>query len=338
MLLLKNAINMSDNIQQNIFSSIKAILPANLSLVDEVADLLGMSIDSAYRRIRNEKSLSIEEVVLLCKKYNLSLDAQMHLDNNSVIFLNTKTNKADISFTHHLKNVLLQIQQLANTPNSLMHYFAKDVPLFHYFQFNELAAFKFYAWKNTILKSSGSPKKFALREAISKENKQLCKNIMDAYIAFDSNEIWSLETINSTIRQIEYCKEAMLFEDEGDVSLLFAQLNELVAHIEMQCNTGKKSSKLNTKQTGTEGKLKVYYNPVVLGDNMILMEINGMQKVYLNHSILNYIYTVDEVFCNNAKESLQTILQHSTLISESGSKERNKYFNALRKEIAQYNK
>jgi hypothetical protein len=329
---------MSQNIQQNIFNSIKTILPANLSLVDEVADLLDMSIDSAYRRIRNEKLLSIDEVVILCKKYNISLDAQMHLDSNSVVFLNTKTNKADVSFNHHLKNVLFQIQQLAATPNSLMYYFAKDVPLFHYFQFNELASFKFYAWKNTILKSNGSTKKFVLSEAISKENKTLCKNIMDAYITFDSNEIWSLETINSTIRQIEYCKEAMLFENESDVNLLYGQLNELIAHIELQCNTGKKKSKLNKNQTEANGKLKVYYNPVVLGDNTILMEINGIQKVYLNHSILNYIYTGDEIFCKNTKESLQTILQHSTLISESGSKERNKYFNALRKEILQYNK
>lgn len=328
---------MSQNIQQNLFNTIKACLPANFSLVEEVADLLGMSIDSAYRRLRNEKSLSIEEVAILCKKYSISLDAQMHIDSNSLIFLNTKKDKADVSFTHHLKNVLFQIQQLSGTPNSLMYYFAKDVPVFHYFQFNELAAFKFYAWKNTILKSSGSTKKFALRESISKENKQLCKNIMDVYISFDSNEIWSMETINSTIRQIEYCKEAMLFENEGDVSILFAQLNELVAHIEMQCNTGLKTSKLNKKET-EGGKLKVYYNPVVLGDNTILMEIDNLQKVYLNHSILNYIYTADETFCKNTKESLQTIIQHSTLISESGSKERNKYFNALRKEIAQYNK
>jgi hypothetical protein len=335
--LLLSAKEMSEHIQQNLFNSIKTTLPANLSLVDEVADTLNMSIDSAYRRLRNEKLLSIDEVATLCRKYNISIDALMLLKSNSVIFLNSNADTVDISFNQHLKNVLSQIQQLAYVPQSLMIYFAKDIPLFHYFQFNELATFKFYAWTNTILKSNDHIKKFSLKKLISAENKKLCKDIMDAYISFDSNEIWSLETINSTIRQIEYCKESMLFEDETDISLLYAQLNELITHIELQCNTGLKISKLNKQVDGTS-KLKIYYNPIILGDNTILMEINGGLKVYLNHSILNYIYTSDELFCTNTKKSLQTIIQHSTLISESGSKERNKYFNVLRKEILRYNK
>ena len=39
-------------IQLLFFQHLKSKMPAHLSMVEEVAELLGISIDSAYRRIR----------------------------------------------------------------------------------------------------------------------------------------------------------------------------------------------------------------------------------------------------------------------------------------------
>ncbi len=50
------------DVQQIFFQHIKSNLAAHLSLVDEVAELLNISNDSAYRRIRGEKPLSFEEI------------------------------------------------------------------------------------------------------------------------------------------------------------------------------------------------------------------------------------------------------------------------------------
>ncbi|HET6225931.1 MAG TPA: helix-turn-helix domain-containing protein [Bacteroidia bacterium] len=60
---------------------IKNSLPSNISLVDELSDLLKISSDSAYRRIRGESALSIEEITVLCKHFKLSFDS--FINNNS---------------------------------------------------------------------------------------------------------------------------------------------------------------------------------------------------------------------------------------------------------------
>ncbi len=52
-------------IQQALFSHIKGLVPANIAFVDAVAEVLDISNDSAYRRIRGEKPISLEEVRLL---------------------------------------------------------------------------------------------------------------------------------------------------------------------------------------------------------------------------------------------------------------------------------
>ncbi|MCK4639369.1 MAG: hypothetical protein KAT33_08115, partial [Bacteroidales bacterium] len=57
--------------QEHLFQQIRESLPTHLSLVDEISELLRMSYDSAYRRIRGEKAITIDELHTLCKHFNI---------------------------------------------------------------------------------------------------------------------------------------------------------------------------------------------------------------------------------------------------------------------------
>lgn len=67
---MQNAID----IQNRIFDKIKQLLPTNTSFVDELAIVLDISNDSAYRRIRGEKLLSIEELLKVGTNYHISFE------------------------------------------------------------------------------------------------------------------------------------------------------------------------------------------------------------------------------------------------------------------------
>ena len=62
------------DIQMQLFHKIRDQLPDHVSLVDDIAELLEISNDSAYRRIRGEKQLSLQEVKKLCQHYRFSID------------------------------------------------------------------------------------------------------------------------------------------------------------------------------------------------------------------------------------------------------------------------
>ena len=68
-----------NDIQNQLFNQIKDRLPENLSLVDEIADLLEISNDSAYRRIRGDKALEFEELGKLAKHFKISLDDSLQV-------------------------------------------------------------------------------------------------------------------------------------------------------------------------------------------------------------------------------------------------------------------
>ena len=60
--------------QEVFIKHLKQVVPANVSLVDDIADLLKISNDSAYRRLRNETELSLDETYKICKHYKISID------------------------------------------------------------------------------------------------------------------------------------------------------------------------------------------------------------------------------------------------------------------------
>ena len=57
--------------QQLFIQHIKDNFSGHLSLVTEMAELLNISNDSPYRRIRGEKSISFEEMQKLCTHFKV---------------------------------------------------------------------------------------------------------------------------------------------------------------------------------------------------------------------------------------------------------------------------
>ena len=82
--------------QQQFFSMLKNSLPAHISLADELSEKMGLSYDSIYRRMRGEKALSMAELKMLCKHYNISLDQVMGLETDTVVFMAPDINIDDL--------------------------------------------------------------------------------------------------------------------------------------------------------------------------------------------------------------------------------------------------
>jgi hypothetical protein len=70
--------------QEQLFAQIRENLPEHYSLVDSVSEILSVSTDAAYRRIRGAKALDMDEIVVLCSHFNLSFDRLFYIDTNQL--------------------------------------------------------------------------------------------------------------------------------------------------------------------------------------------------------------------------------------------------------------
>jgi hypothetical protein len=321
-----------NNIQQSFFQQIKNLLPSHLSLANEVADLLNISMDSAYRRIRGETTLSFEEIQKLCSNYHISVDQMLHLKSDAFLFNGRITNASDFTFENWLETVVKHLEMIKGFKPCHLSYLAKEVPFMYYFLIPEIAAFKsFFFMKSILHYEEWKAAKFSVNDDYSRFL-PIWKRISDAFSEIPSTEIWNVENITSTLHQIEFYRVTNVLKSDSDANCLLDKIEELLAHIEKQAEFG---VKLRYGQNPTLAGVpyKMFVNELIMGDNMQLVLIGNTQLTYINHSIINFITTHDTTFNASMKSTYETICQKSTLISEVNEKDRLMFFNRLKAKV-----
>jgi hypothetical protein len=82
------------------------------------------------------------------------------------------------------------------------------------------------------------------------------------------------------------------------------------------------------------GKFSMYFNEVLLGDNSMLVVLDGIKMSYLTHTTINFMLSRDIQFNENMYNHLRNQIRRSTLISAVSEKERAKFFRITRERIA----
>jgi hypothetical protein len=319
-------------IQGYLFQRIKEKMPADASLADVIAELLNVSNDSAYRRIRGETPLVLEEARILCEAFALSLDEILSARENTISFATVKLDNREYSFKQYLQDILGNLKLIASADRKEIIYLTKDIAFPHNFLFHPLFAFRYFFWMKSILQHPDFVNLKFSTGLLPKEIEDIGREIVRLYNAIPSTEIWNTECVNSTIAQIEYYREAGYFKSEDDIETIYDALRAVIEHLRVQADAGSKFLP-GENPDFQKSNFQFYHNRVVLGDNTIMAILNGKKMLYLNYDVLNYMITRDEKFCNDVHLKLQTLMRRATILSNASEKQRNIFFNTLIKKI-----
>lgn len=319
-------------IQELLFQRIREKLPPLASLADMVSELLFVSGDSAYRRIRGETPLVLEEASVLCRHFGISLDQLLSVSTRSVVFQPVMVDSGHYTFEQFLDGIHQSLQHIASFDEKQVIYMAKDLPIFHFFAFRTLFAFRYFFWMKSILQHPDFIGLAFSLDYLPSHIEKLGTGIVQLYNTIPSVEIWNTECVNSLIAQVEYYREAGYFRSDDDVEAIYEALRATIDHIANQAAAG---SKFMPEEAAAFKKdnFTFYYNRVVLGDNTVLVSLNGKKSLYLNYDVLNYMVTQDEAFCNTTYQKLQTLMRRATLLSKVSERHRHIFFNILQRKI-----
>lgn len=320
-------------IQLRFFEKLKQSVPANLSLANEISDLLEISPDGAYRRMRGESVLGMDELVKLCQHYKLSLDFLAAPEETSATFQFKKMIHDEKGFGDYIKSILADLQRIAASNPRHIIYSAADLPLFIQFMSPEFSAFKTFFWQRAMLNlPSMEGKKFSV-SVVSPGLTEMCKQICDTYIKIPSTEIWHDDTVLSNLKLVEFAWDSGMFATKEDALLICDKLKDLVTHMEKQAA---KSSKFReeVKWAENEGNFTMYQSEFVLTNNHIYVTCGSARILYLTHNTFNSISTTNSVFCSETEEWLKNLVKKSVQISGVGEKQRHKFFQRSLEKIA----
>lgn len=317
------------DIQIALFSEIKNRTKNNQHPIFDLSELLGISNDSVYRRLRGETFLNIEEITKLCYHYGISLDVLFGFQNNELAMFTYKTlvtSKKDI--VQYLTNTALELKRMIQFKNRRIIYAATDVPIFQLFKFPELAMFKIYMWMNTMLPAENQINDF-IKFSADKELRNILSEIVFYYNLIDSVDIYTDYTIVSLLKSIEFYFVSNNKASAIEFELIMKQLNKLINEIELQLNT---SNFDNKDKVGTK-KHEIYLSEIELENCYILSKVDDLSRVTVKLFSLNSMNTSNEAFCHETETWLLNVLSKSTLISGSAQKLRMKFIKSMRDKV-----
>lgn len=317
------------SIQKDIINVIKT--KTSNKIVDELAETLNISSDSAYRRIRLEKVFTLDELIKIATKFHISLDELLIGKNSDSVIFSFPFKTSQFDLEEYFQKILDHLLKIKNG-NGILYYSAKDIPIFHFFQNQKLLAFKFHYWLNTMNNSKDIVKGKFNYDFVPAKLAELTKQIYTAYSQINTHEIWNYETLTRTSTQVTYYYELgiLTYEQAQDLQ---NTLIEFTNHLEDQCALGRKYF-MNSKPFTKEDNYHFYCNEILAADNSIYAEYSGKKESFLPHIVLNYMATDNEEYSSFNKTIFDNVINKSTLVSKVNEKDRMRFFNFNRKFIS----
>jgi len=314
--------------QIRLFEIIKSKIPNKHGLTDSIEELLKIGTDSVYRRIRGETELTFSELQKICEKFNLSMDDIFNYQSSrSVIFNHTSVDFLNTdSYVNYLLRLLDELSNLKSAPEKEMLSTWQNIPFYHFLKYPELYFLNLYAWNSTINRELVSYNNFC--NSIEKDRiVSIYEKMHNAYLSIPSKEIWTSQSIDTTLRLLEHYYEIGAFEDKKTVLFLLDQLSNLLDTVKKYADNGNKGNEIKTP-------FSLYVCSVDLENNFILTRNGGNHSsCHIRLFTINSMSTDNAFFCYEATKLIEDLISKSTLISNSSTKERLHFFQLANNKI-----
>lgn len=316
-------------VQELFIRKLKESIPPSVSLAEELADLLKVSTDSAYRRLRNETEFTLKEVYTISKHFNISVDSLFSFKGDYVTCNYIKLTDSVDNFEKYLSSIAKQMKPLLQIENCKIIYAAEEIPIFHSLGSDPLRAFKLFYWQRSVLNiAEYQSKKFTV-DIIPKKIMGLGADIYDMYTKIPSIEIWTDKTILTTVKQIEFYFESGAFKDKADALLILEQMHKMADTLNIWAEHENKIFKRGRQQS-----FWLYNSDLIIGTNAIHIETEHFNSSFISFNTMNSLTTSNQSFCEEIEHWMKNLMKKSTLISGSAEKQRFRFFNQMHKHIS----
>ncbi|MCC6701910.1 MAG: hypothetical protein IT221_10330, partial [Fluviicola sp.] len=296
------------DIQNRLLEQLKAKLPPDTSLGKVLMDELDLSRDSAYRRARGETALKPEEIQLLCRKFDLSIDKIIGVTGKSVTFQYNPIQRTEFSFETYLTGIMDGYKRMAAQRSQELFMSNLDLIIFQLLNSPSLIRFKLLYFAKCYLKIPSLDNVKYYKGWKGEIKDEQLQQMLQFYTRIKTTEVIGFDAGKGIIREIVSFYELGYFETPEDALYLIDELSELFGHIKAQAEIGRKFIKGQPVITD-EGNFSLYLHQTYIQDNTIISETNAYRMLYITHNMLNYLFTIDQDYVNKSYAVFQSMLK-----------------------------
>jgi len=322
------------DLQQSLIALLKNRIGKDEKIGQVLSEVLGLSLDAAYRRFRGETSFSIYELEKISTYFNISLDDLFNRRIKTVSFDYQLLTDEYFSIELYLSDIRDSLQQLKSQENVQLIFTINNSPFFQLFNSQELLKFKLFFWAKTHLKLSKFQKKRFSQYSFSKRELALANEILTIYNSIPSTEIYDPDLLCGFAREINYYFSSKELDDSKTALLLYDEMDGLLQHINDQAKVGAKFGK--GEQSEACVPFNMFFNETLNAVASFYYSTNYSQGLFLAHNFMSSLHTNNKEYVVKTKEVLEEIISNSSKISAGNMKERKKYFEDVSHQLERY--
>ncbi|MEL6863564.1 MAG: hypothetical protein AAFP19_04050, partial [Bacteroidota bacterium] len=164
---------------------------------------------------------------------------------------------------------------------------------------------------------------------------QLSERMAQLYKDLASTELWSQNIVDNTLNQIEYHLGVGGFANGEDALVLCDKLVELTHHMQQMAEHGYKSMPGVRASKDTGAPFALYHNEMVHTNNTILANTVEGKVLFTTLSNPNFLRSTDQKLCEYMDNWFERVVKKSNSISQHAEKNREWFFNRIRRKIEQ---
>jgi hypothetical protein len=322
----KKSVKVSSPVQEHFIAKLKEVMPQGIGLAEEIADVLDVSIDSAYRRIRSETELTIDEIFKLSKKHGISVDQVFSNQSGTVTFAYTKLTDSVNNFEEYLSRIMNSLKAINKFDSKRIYYVAEEIPMFYSFFSKNLTEFKLFYWQRSVLNVPEYQQQKFEYGLIPQKLIDIAHQSFTEYNNIPSTEIWTAETVLTGLRQIKFYFDSGLITQKQALELL-GDYRSMIDLVKRNAESGRKNVS-DQRET-----YQLYNSEVVLGTNCIYVLMGDAKYSYISFNTMNSLTTNNPQFCEETEHWIRNLEKKSTLISGVAEKQRYQFFSSMYKSI-----
>jgi hypothetical protein len=315
--------------QEQFIKILKSKTPESTSFVEEIASVLDIGYDAAYRRINLKTHLSLEEGVILARHYKISLNKLFEVGNQNTIVTELPPQPKNVqALEQWLHASLLNVQALSKLKGTEVLYSAKDIPLFHTLSDSMLTRYKMYVWlKDINVEMAQSKITFdEWKDTIPTSLLETAYKVSNIYKGVSITEIWNETTITGSLQQVLYYFETGLVSTELALQIC-EDIKQVIDHIEEQTIAQSLAgAKSNTFFHLYRCDLHTLHNTIMFSSKI--------GKVFFQpFTVIRYFKIDHPETCELQYEFFQQMMRNSKLLANAGERDRTLFFNKIHQKI-----
>lgn len=323
---------MRENFHSKFLRELISLYTKKSEAVERIGEILGISSNNVYRRLRGDTLISLDEMSVLAEAHQLSIDKLLNLYENDVMFTFNSFDNQVKHVDDFVNNLLGLLRQFSMVPDAKVLYASAEIPVFYHAYVPELFSFKLYVWARTVWNLDYFKNEKFKTDIIPFTTRQSFNLLTEQYKHLNSVELWSYNLFDNTLNQIEYHLEGGMFENEQDAVILCEALETICDHMRQMAIHGRKFSLDGDAELGSE--LTLFHNEIVYTNNTILYTAANVKVLFTTFCNPNFIMTKDQRICDFSHDWFDTVVSKSQLISGLNERQRNKYFDGIQRRIA----